>query len=38
MDDARSVVTGESQTHFLGIGCNGGFLDLLGRDVQTLLT
>ena len=38
MDDARSVITGESQAHLVGVGCNGGFLDLLGRHVQTLVT
>ncbi len=38
MDDARSVITGESQAHFIGVGRNDGFLDLLSRDVQTLVT
>ncbi len=38
MDDARSIITGEPQAHLIGIGCDGGCLDLLGRDVYTLFT
>ena len=38
MDDTRSVITGESQAHLIGVGRIGGLLDLLGRHVQTLVT
>ena len=37
-DNARAVITGESQAHFVGIGRNDGFLDLLSSHVQTLVT